>query len=226
MSTFYAPSLQSGQSHYQLSEEESKHCVKVLRMQVGASIELINGKGLQAFTILEEAHPKRSLLRIEASIFHEKTPSLHIAMAPTKNMDRIEWYLEKATELGLSKLTFLLCEHSERKQVNTERLEKIAIAAMKQSKRFYLPELEGPIRFDDFLQSHPKGYFGHCEEGEKIGMNGLNSTVPFLIGPEGDFSPTEIAAALQLGYQAVEMSAFRLRTETAALLATTALLAQ
>jgi 16S rRNA (uracil1498-N3)-methyltransferase len=224
MSTFYAPSLQSGQSHYQLSEEESKHCVKVLRMQEGASIELINGKGLQAFTILEDAHPKRSLLRIESSVSHEKTPPLHIAMAPTKNMDRIEWYLEKATELGLSKLTFLLCEHSERKQVNTERLEKIAIAAMKQSKRFYLPELEGPMRFEDFLQSHPKGYFGHCEDGEKIGMNGLKSTMPFLIGPEGDFSPTEIAAALKSGYQAVEMSAFRLRTETAALLATTTLL--
>jgi 16S rRNA (uracil1498-N3)-methyltransferase len=224
MSTFYAPSLQSGQTHYQLSEEESKHCVKVLRMQEGASIELINGKGLQALTILEDAHPKRSLLRIESSVFHEKTPPLHIAMAPTKNMDRIEWYLEKATELGLSKLTFLLCEHCERKQVNTERLEKIAIAAMKQSKRFYLPELEGPMRFEDFLQSHPKGYFGHCEDGEKIGMNGLKSTMPFLIGPEGDFSPSEIAAALKSGYQAVEMSAFRLRTETAALLATTTLL--
>ncbi len=226
MSTFYAPSLQSGQSHYQLSEEESKHCVKVLRMQVGAPIELIDGKGLQAFTILEDAHPKRSLLRIESSIFHENTPPLHIAMAPTKNMDRIEWYLEKATELGLSKLTFLLCEHSERKQVNMERLEKIAIAAMKQSKRFYLPELQGPIRLEDFLQSHPKGYFGHCEEGEKIGMNGLKSTLPFLIGPEGDFSHVEINTALQSGYQAVEMSAFRLRTETAALLATTALLPQ
>jgi 16S rRNA (uracil1498-N3)-methyltransferase len=147
-------------------------------------------------------------------------------MAPTKNMDRIEWYLEKATELGLSKLTFLLCEHSERKQVNTERLEKIAIAAMKQSKRFYLPDLQGPMRFEDFLQNHPIGYFGHCEEGKKIGMNGLNNTLPFLIGPEGDFSPVEIAAALQSGYQAVEMSAFRLRTETAALLATTALLPQ
>lgn len=226
MSTFYAPSLQSGQSHHQLSEEESKHCVKVLRMQVGAPIELIDGKGLQAFTILEDAHPKRSLLRIESSIFHENTPPLHIAMAPTKNMDRIEWYLEKATELGLSKLTFLLCEHSERKQVNMERLEKIAIAAMKQSKRFYLPELQGPIRLEDFLQSHPKGYFGHCEEGEKIGMNGLKSTLPFLIGPEGDFSHVEINTALQSGYQAVEMSAFRLRTETAALLATTALLPQ
>ena len=226
MSTFYAPSLQSGQSHYQLSEEESKHCVKVLRMQVGTPIELIDGKGMQAFTILEDAHPKRSLLRLKSSIFHENTPPLHIAMAPTKNMDRIEWYLEKATELGLSKLTFLLCERSERKQVNTERLEKIAIAAMKQSKRFYLPELEGPIRFEDFLQNHPKGYFGHCEEGEKIGMNGLKNTLPFLIGPEGDFSPAEIAAALKYGYQAVEMSAFRLRTETAALLATTALLPQ
>lgn len=226
MSTFYAPSLQSEHSHYQLSEEESKHCVKVLRMQVGAPIELIDGKGLQAFTILEDAHPKRSLLRIESSIFHENTPPLHIAMAPTKNMDRIEWYLEKATELGLSKLTFLLCEHSERKQVNMERLEKIAIAAMKQSKRFYLPELQGPIRLDDFLQSHPKGYFGHCEEGEKIGMNGLKSTLPFLIGPEGDFSHVEIKTAYQSGYQAVEMSAFRLRTETAALLATTALLPQ
>jgi 16S rRNA (uracil1498-N3)-methyltransferase len=226
MSTFYAPSLQSAHSHYQLSEEESKHCVKVLRMQVGAPIELINGKGLQAFTILEDAHPKRSLLRIESCIFHENTPPLHIVMAPTKNMDRIEWYLEKATELGLSKLTFLLCEHSERKQVNMERLEKIAIAAMKQSKRFYLPELQGPMRFEDFLQNHPLGYFGHCEEGKKIGMNGLNNTLPFLIGPEGDFSPVEIAAALQSGYQAVEMSAFRLRTETAALLATTALLPQ
>jgi 16S rRNA (uracil1498-N3)-methyltransferase len=145
-------------------------------------------------------------------------------MAPTKNMDRIEWYLEKATEMGLSKLTFLLCEHSERKQVNMERLEKIAIAAMKQSKRFYLPELRGPIRLEDFLQQHPTGYFGHCEEGEKIGLSGLKNTLPFLIGPEGDFSTTEINAALQSGYQAVDMSAFRLRTETAALLATTALL--
>ena len=99
MSTFYAPSLQSGQTHYQLSEEESKHCIKVLRMQVGAPIELINGKGLQAFTILEDPHPKRSFLSIESSIFYEKTPCLHIAMAPTKNMDRIEWFVEKATEI-------------------------------------------------------------------------------------------------------------------------------
>lgn len=226
MSTFYASSLQDGQSHYQLSEEESKHCVKVLRMQVGDQIELINGHGLQVFTVLEDAHPKRSVVRIESRIFHERTPSLHIAMAPTKNMDRIEWYLEKATELGLSKLSLLLCERSERKQVNMERLEKIAVAAMKQSKRFYLPELESLQRFEDFLIDYPKGYFGHCAEGEKRSMSGLNHDLPFLVGPEGDFSPAEINSALQSGYHAVEMSSFRLRTETAALLATAALLSE
>jgi 16S rRNA (uracil1498-N3)-methyltransferase len=224
MSTFYAPSLQQDHSHYQLSEEESKHCIKVLRMQVGDQIELINGKGLQAFTILEDAHPKRSVVGIKTSHFYDSTPTIHIAMAPTKNMDRVEWYLEKATELGLSKLTFLLCDHSERKLINMERLEKIAIAAMKQSKRFYLPELEVLQRLEDFIVKYPKGYFGHCEEGNKIRWNDVAKDFPFLIGPEGDFSSKEIKVLLESGYQAVEMSSFRLRTETAALLATTALL--
>lgn len=224
MSVFYAPSLQIEQAHYQLSEEESKHCIRVLRMQEGASIQLVNGRGLEAHAVLQDAHPKRCMLQITAVVQHEPTPAVHIAMAPTKNMDRIEWFLEKATELGLTKLSLLNCEHNERKQVNTERLEKIAVAAMKQSKRFYLPQIEQLQRFEDFLKAHPKGYFGHCEAGEKIGMSGLNSNLPFLIGPEGDFSSAEINAALQSGYQAVEMSAFRLRTETAALLATTALL--
>lgn len=224
MSVFYAPSLQIEQTHYQLSEEESKHCIRVLRMQEGASIQLVNGRGLEAHAVLQDAHPKRCMLQITAVVQHEPTPAVHIAMAPTKNMDRIEWFLEKATELGLTKLSLLNCEHNERKQVNTERLEKIAVAAMKQSKRFYLPQIEQLQRFEDFLKTHSKGYFGHCEAGEKIGMSGLTTNLPFLIGPEGDFSSAEINAALQSGYQAVEMSAFRLRTETAALLATTALL--
>jgi 16S rRNA (uracil1498-N3)-methyltransferase len=118
----------------------------------------------------------------------------------------------------------LACEHSERKQVNLDRLEKIAIAAMKQSKRYYLPQLEPLQRFSDFIAAQPEGYFGHCAEGPKIGMAELIKNKPFLIGPEGDFSEQEIALALNAGYQAVEMSAFRLRTETAAVLATTALL--
>lgn len=224
MSTFYAPSLQLGQSHYQLSEQESKHCIMVLRMKEGAQIELISGTGLQALTTLEDAHPKRSLVRILKLTNHSRTPVIHVAMAPTKNMDRLEWYLEKATELGLSKLSFLLCDHSERKLVNIERLEKIAIAAMKQSKRFFLPEIEVLQPLADFIIQHPKGYFGHCEEGKKIALNGLAQGFPFLIGPEGDFSAKEIKVLLESGYQAVDMSSFRLRTETAALLATTAFL--
>jgi 16S rRNA (uracil1498-N3)-methyltransferase len=224
MSTFFAPSLQTGQGLYQLSEEESKHCIRVLRMQVGSSLELINGRGLQAQARLLEAHPKRCMLEISSFVQHEPTPELHIAMAPTKNLDRIEWFLEKATELGLTTLSLLICDHNERKQVNLERLEKIAISAMKQSKRFYLPQIEPMQRFTDFITAHPKGYFGHCAAGPKIGMTGLEKNKPFLIGPEGDFSEQEIELATKAGYQAVEMSAFRLRTETAALLATTALL--
>ena len=226
MSTFYAPDLAAQDALYHLSEDESKHCVKVLRMQEGAAIELVNGKGLQAHCVLETAHAKRSVLRVVTQIQHAPTPSLHIAMAPTKNLDRIEWFLEKATELGLSKLTFLLCEHSERKQLNLERLEKIAVAAMKQSKRYFLPQIEPLVPFEAFVEKYPKGYFGHCEEGPKIGLAALLPDLPFLIGPEGDFSSKEIQLALQAGYQAVDMSAFRLRTETAALLATTALLAK
>ena len=224
MSTFFAPSLQNNQTFYQLSEEESKHCIRVLRMQVGAVLELVNGRGLQAQALLQDAHPKRCMLEITSIVQHAPTPNVHIAMAPTKNMDRIEWFLEKATELGLTRLTLLACEHSERKQVNLDRLEKIAIAAMKQSKRYYLPQLEPLQRFSDFITAQPEGYFGHCAEGPKIGMAELIKNKPFLIGPEGDFSEQEIALALNAGYQAVEMSAFRLRTETAAVLATTALL--
>jgi 16S rRNA (uracil1498-N3)-methyltransferase len=226
MSIFYAPTLQADQTHYQLSEEESKHCIRVLRMQQGAPIQLINGCGLEAQALLQDAHPKRCILQMITVVQHEPSPEVHIAMAPTKNMDRIEWFLEKATELGLTKLSLLNCEHNERKQVNTERLEKIAVAAMKQSKRFYLPVIEPLQRFSDFITAHPLGYFGHCSEGPKIPMGKLDGAKPFLIGPEGDFSAEEISLALQSGYQAVEMSSFRLRTETAALLATTAFISK
>lgn len=224
MSTFYAPELQLGALHYQLSEEESKHCIKVLRLQQGAEIELINGKGLQAMASLQDAHPKRSILQIEQFVEHAPTASLHVAMAPTKNLDRLEWFVEKATELGITHLSFLLCDHSERRQLNIERLEKIAIAAIKQSKRFYLPQISQLQRFDEYIASAPKGYFGHCGPGSKMSMKSLQKGLPFLIGPEGDFSSREIELALACGFQAIDMSPFRLRTETAALLATTALM--
>lgn len=219
MSVFFAPDLSKDQLHFQLNEDESKHCVKVLRMQVGAEIRLINGKGLEAICQIQDAQPKRVMLSILEIIAHPQTPELHIAMAPTKNMDRIEWFLEKATEMGLSKLSFLQCEHNERKAVNMERLQKIAVAAMKQSKRYYLPQLENLMSFQDFISAHPNGYFGHCNAGEKIKLSAIEKAAVFLIGPEGDFSVKEIQLAEKSGYKAVDMSSFRLRTETAALLA-------
>jgi 16S rRNA (uracil1498-N3)-methyltransferase len=134
-------------------------------------------------------------------------------------MDRMEWFLEKATEIGLSKLTFLKCDHNERGQLKLDRLEKIAISAMKQSKRFFLPELEELVSFDDFVKSNPQGYIGHCYEAEKMPLSAVKNCAVFLIGPEGDFSENEVKRALENGYQAVSLSDFRLRTETAALMA-------
>ena len=219
MSVFYAPDLIEDATFYQLNEDESKHCVKVLRLGQGALITLVNGKGLEFKCILQDPHPKRAMLAVQDVVAHPPTKALHIAMAPTKNMDRIEWFLEKATELGISKLTFLYCDHNERKSVNLERLQKIAIAAMKQSKRFYLPEITDLIPFEKFINTYQNGYFGHCYPGIKTPLKGLSNDAVFLIGPEGDFSVSEVKLATENGYQAVNMSDFRLRTETAALLA-------
>ena len=125
----------------------------------------------------------------------------------------------QATELGMSKLSFLQCEHNERKIINLERLQKIAIAAMKQSKRYYLPEIIDLVPFEQFVIANPNGYFGHCYESVKAPFSAVQNSVVFLIGPEGDFSVSEVKLALEQGYKAVHMSDFRLRTETAALLA-------
>jgi 16S rRNA (uracil1498-N3)-methyltransferase len=219
MSIFFAPDILTNTSHYQLNEDESKHCVKVMRLGHGAKLTLVNGKGQEFNCSLQDPHPKRALLEVQEVLTHPQSKALHIAMAPTKNMDRIEWFLEKATELGLSKLTFLHCEHNERKTINLERLQKIAIAAMKQSKRFYLPEIVDLVPFENFVRTNPNGYFGHCYEGEKSPFSAVQKAAVFLIGPEGDFSISEVKLAIEQGYKAIQMSDFRLRTETAALLA-------
>lgn len=224
MATFYASDISSNSTEYLLSEEESKHCIRVLRCDLGDKVDIIDGTGNQFFTVIIDNHPKRCKLEIYQVISHPKPEKdVHIAMAPTKNMDRMEWFLEKGTELGLSKLSFLKCENNERNSINMERLQKIAISAMKQSKRYYLPQLEDLISFKQFVEDHQNGYIGHCYEGEKIKLNEIKNTSPFLIGPEGDFSKTEVDFALENGYQAVQMSDFRLRTETAALTAVFAL---
>jgi 16S rRNA (uracil1498-N3)-methyltransferase len=224
MASFFATDINLTSTEYLLSEEESKHCIRVLRYGIGSEIDLLDGKGNQFKALVTDNHPKRCKLVIKQVISHTRPLiEIHLGMAPTKNMDRVEWFVEKATELGLTKLTFLKCENNERSSINLERLQKIAISAMKQSKRFYLPEIENLMSYNEFVIKNPKGYIGHCYEGEKIQLNEIKKGGTFLIGPEGDFSKPEVDFALSNSYQAVRMSDFRLRTETAALLAVFAL---
>lgn len=220
MATFFASTISYESSDFFLSEEESKHCIRVLRYTIGATVHIIDGKGNEFIGEIIDDHPKRCKLKVVEVIKHPKpVNSIHVAMAPTKNMDRVEWFLEKAVELGLSRLTFLKCDNNERNSINTERLQKIAISAMKQSKRYFLPEIESLVSLSQFLETNPIGYIGHCSQGEKIQLAEIKNIGPFLIGPEGDFSEREVDIALKAGYTAVHMSDFRLRTETAALTA-------
>lgn len=218
MHLFYAPEITDKTHDYTLSEEESKHCVRVLRLKQGSQVELLNGKGLSAIAEIDDDHPKKCRLKILSTEFFPSNKEIHLALAPTKNMDRMEWLVEKATEIGLTKLSFLKCDHNERGQLKLDRLEKIAISAMKQSKRYYLPEITELVSFQSFVENHPNGFIGHCYPAEKIALNLISESKVFLIGPEGDFSENEVNLALQNGYQAVILSDFRLRTETAALI--------
>jgi 16S rRNA (uracil1498-N3)-methyltransferase len=218
MHLFYAPEITDKSQEYTLSEEESKHSIRVLRLKVGSQVELLNGKGLSVLAEIDDDHPKKCKLRILKTEYHPRISNeIHLALAPTKNMDRMEWLMEKATEIGLSKLTFLKCDHNERSQLKLDRLEKIAISAMKQSKRYYLPEICELVAFQTFVQTHPNGYIGHCYPAAKIPLATISESKVFIIGPEGDFSENEVKLALEHGYQAVSLSDFRLRTETAAL---------
>jgi 16S rRNA (uracil1498-N3)-methyltransferase len=226
MALFYASDITDTTKTYTLSEEESKHCIRVLRKKKDDEIELVNGKGGQFFALICDAHEKRCQVEITRTIFHSPSKSIHIGLAPTKNMDRIEWFVEKATELGLTKLSFLSCTNNERTAVKLERVNKIAIGAMKQSKRFYLPEICELIPFNLFVTNNPGGYIGHCYESEKQEITTLQKDAVFLIGPEGDFTEKEVQHALENDYTAIALSTFRLRTETAALTAVFGLNAQ
>lgn len=227
MHLFFTPDIASQASTYALHEEESKHCARVLRLVEGARIALIDGKGNFFEAEIIAANPKRTEVHI-LSIQHEfgkRNHHLHIAVAPTKNTDRFEWFLEKATEIGIDEITPLICERSERKEVKLERLNKVITAAMKQSLTAYHPQLNQITKFEDFLKPHRHGqlFIAHCLDLENKGTL-ANLALPhgkyiILIGPEGDFSPYEIDCALKENYQAVNLGNTRLRTETAALYA-------
>jgi 16S rRNA (uracil1498-N3)-methyltransferase len=224
MQLFYVPTI-SG-SEVILDETESKHAVRVLRLKEGDEIELIDGKGGFYKARIQNANPKKCLLSIidSQTEFGKKDFHLHIAIAPTKNIDRTEWFLEKCTEIGIDEVTPLLSEHSERKVIKPERLEKILVSAMKQSVKAYLPKLNELTKLSDLLTqaTETKKFIAHCNEGEKPHLKNIvkpGEEVLILIGPEGDFSPDEVEQAMANGFQEISLGDARLRTETAGVVA-------
>ena len=223
MHTFYTPNIMASA---ELPEEEAAHCLRVLRLTVGDEILLTDGKGFFYKAQIDGIAGKRCHVKIVETI--EQVPlwkgHLHLAMAPTKNIDRTEWLAEKATEIGFDELTFLDCRFSERKVVKNERIEKIVVSAVKQSLKARKPQVNEMIGFTRFIRQNFPGqkFIAHCYEGDKPLLQDVldaDADALVMIGPEGDFSPEEVRLAEEAGFQAVSLGRSRLRTETAALVA-------
>lgn len=227
MQLFYNASLDNSFKQFSFPMEESKHIIKVLRKKEGDVLQLTNGNGYLFEAEILEANPKKCKAQIISS---EKTitrlHTLHLAVAPTKMNDRFEWFLEKATEIGVNEITPILCEHSERRVIKPERLKKVMQSAMKQSLQTFLPKLNPLTTYEDFLAktSGDLKFIAHCEDNEKAELKrrlAADKDVVILIGPEGDFSNNEISLAYEKGFTPVSLGRNRLRTETAAVYACT-----
>jgi len=224
MQLFYIPDITGNSVTF--DEIESKHAVKVLRMSEGERLQIVDGKGDFYEAEISEAHPKKcrlSILKVQKD-FGIRDYRVHIAIAPTKKSVRFEWFLEKATEIGIDEITPLLTQHAERKAIKHDRLEKILVAAMKQSQKAYLPKLNELVSFSNFINHITVNdkFIAHCYKGEKAHLKNTikkGSDVLILIGPEGDFSPEEVALATQNGFTEISLGASRLRTETAGVVA-------
>lgn len=225
MQLFYTPELTSSTKQFTFSKEESKHIVRVLRKKEGDLLQITNGKGFMFSAKIILTDQKNCMVEVISYEFQEpKSYKLHLAVAPTKMNDRYEWFLEKATEIGIDTITPILCDRSERKVIKKERFDKIIQAATKQSLSAYFPELKPLTPFQEFISSHAdvQLFIAHCEEEEKKSLKHaleIHKDVTILIGPEGDFSPKEIALALENNYIPVTLGETRLRTETAAIVA-------
>lgn len=219
MHLFYTPDI--SEDVYTLSEAESKHAIKVLRLQKADVIQLMDGNGHFFKAEIEDAALKRCKVRIVDTEKRSPRPfRIHIAIAPTKNIDRLEWFLEKCTEIGIDKITPILCEHSERKVIKAERLQKVIVSACKQSLQPYMPVLEPLTSLKELIENAAEATkcIAHCEDEEKQLLRDIateSSDLLILIGPEGDFSPTEIQLARDNNFRAVSLGESRLRTETA-----------
>lgn len=224
MIQFYAPDIEISK---QLPEADSQHCVRVLRMKEGDSVVVVDGKGYRYNCRIVDAHPKHVYLSIYEKEFipnHWKG-KITLGIAPTKNMDRMEWLAEKTTEMGINSIVPLLCRHSERKEIKSDRLRKIVISAMKQSLKTILPEVENMTTISDFIRNSGSGqkYIAYCDRATErrdfASICQSDSDVTILIGPEGDFSPEEVEMAINAGFVPVSLGESRLRTETAGLFA-------
>jgi len=223
MLLFYAQDIAT---NLQLPETEAHHCLKVLRMQQGNTLWITDGKGVFYHAEIAEINVKHCRVNVLETISQPPLwkGKIEIALAPTKNTDRVEWFAEKATEIGIDKISFLRCRFSERKEMSIERIQKIMISAMKQSEKARLPFLQAMTGFREFVQQDFDGqkFIAHCYPDEKILLAQAyhkNENVLVLIGPEGDFSEEEIGWAKEYGFIPVSLGESRLRTETAALTA-------
>ena len=225
MQLFYNSNISENDLSFTFNKDESRHIIKVLRKKSGDILEITNGKGWRfegELTIADIKHCTVAI--ISKSLQNKRSYNLHLAVAPTKMNDRDEWFLEKATEIGVETITPIICDHSERKVIKTERFEKIIQSAMKQSLQYFLPELKAPVAFKDYMTQEftEQRYIAHCEETAKKSLKSQlkrNENCTILIGPEGDFSVKEIEIALQHNFIPVTLGTTRLRTETAAIAA-------
>lgn len=225
MIQFFAPDIESTLT---LPESDSQHCIRVLRKSVGDVIDVIDGKGNRFSCQIIDAHAKHTSVEILSKealplYWHNR---IALGVAPTKHLDRMEWMTEKITEIGVNSITPLLCRWSERKEIKTERLTKIAVAAMKQSLKAYCPEINPMTPVKKFIESvkdYSQKFIAHCDDSTPRYLLShiykANEDVAILIGPEGDFTPDEVKAAIDAGFTPISLGDARLRTETAAVVA-------
>ncbi len=221
---FYAPELGSSETGMVLDEATSKHCIQVLRMRAGDALALTNGRGWQAEARILSPDKKHCPVQLTNHKEMPRTgPSVTLGISPLKNTSRFEWFLEKATEIGINRILPLMCERTEKEQFRLDRLTNILVSAMLQSMQTWLPELGMPQPFEKVLLSEsgagPRHFIAHCMDGDKQALRELYDPVlpsVLLIGPEGDFTPSELEAALSRHWKPVSLGNTRLRTETAA----------
>lgn len=224
MHLFYCPDITP--PLHPLTEEESKHCIRVLRLRQNDIIHITDGKGSLHECRIQDDHPKKCTVEVIHSVssMKRKPDRLHVAIAPTKNAERLEWFLEKATEIGIDEITPVFCSRSERTVLKPERLEKVLISAMKQSLQSWLPQFNDPLDFNSFITRPYTGqkFIAWCETGKEQLLRETaepGRDILILIGPEGDFSPDEVKVATEKGFIAVSLGDHRLRTETAGVVA-------